>query len=537
MGGLIPFLRSAAEAAETEKGMDEQQAKGLAQSELDAQPEAIEKAANGSPPSETEDAPASSPDETFQPPTEENAPESEASPEDDFEDAEAFIEAVEENPPVTVPRLLGGRRKPRRGKRLEAPDTPPPPKVTPEQKLLLLDTWQRSGLSAGDFGSMVGVSRQALFRWKKQFEEYGPAGLTNEPRPKKRPDKISDLTRRAILMMKKEHPEWGCQRISDMLLRGPALPASPAAVSKCLHEAGYELVEEPTRPHGQRPKRFERARVNQLWQTDLFTFTLKRQNRRVHLVVFLDDHSRFIVSYGLHATASTAMVLETLESGIASYGPPEEVLTDNGPQYVTWRGKSAFVRACEKRGIKHIVATPKRPQTLGKTERFWGTLWRECVESAIFIDLGDARTRIGHFIDYYNFHRTHQGIKGLAPADRFFEAAPEVERTLKARVAANALELARNGTPKAPFYVTGQSGGKGFSVHAEGERVIMTSEDGKRQEVDLVRPEDGGEATALPEPVSPQGLVQGASAEVGNEQPPAPGVSPIDPLLEKGEGA
>ena len=40
-----------------------------------------------------------------------------------------------------------------------------------------------------------------------------------------------------------------------------------------------------------------------------------------------------------------------------------------------------------------IVAAPRRPQTLGKIERFWGTLWRECIESAIFLDLGDARRR------------------------------------------------------------------------------------------------------------------------------------------------
>ena len=97
----------------------------------------------------------------------------------------------------------------------------------------------------------------------------------------------------------------------------------------------------------------------------------------------------------------------------------------------------------EKRGIKQIVATPRRPQTLGKIERFWGTLWRECLESAVFIDLGDARRRIGLFIDHYNFQRPHQGIDGLVPADRFFGAASEVKRTLQARVAANALELAR----------------------------------------------------------------------------------------------
>jgi transposase InsO family protein len=86
-------------------------------------------------------------------------------------------------------------------------------------------------------------------------------------------------------------------------------------------------------------------------------------------------------------------------------------LTDNGSQYVTWRGKSAFSRELEKRGVRQVVASPRHPQTLGKIERFWGTLWRECVEAAIFLDLGDAQRRIGWFIDHYNFQRP---IKGLA---------------------------------------------------------------------------------------------------------------------------
>lgn len=169
---------------------------------------------------------------------------------------------------------------------------------------------------------------------------------------------------------------------------------------------------------------------------------------------------------------------------------PEEILTDNGTQYVTWRGKSAFTKELEKRGIRQVVASPRRPQTLGKIERFWGTLWRECIETAIFLDMADSQRRIGHFIDYYNFQRTHQGIDGLVPADRYFGAGSEVLATLKKRVAANALELARHGVPKKPFYLTGQVGGKSFSVHAEGERVILKRQGEARQEVDLVSPED-----------------------------------------------
>ena len=219
--------------------------------------------------------------------------------------------------------------------------------LTPEQRLLILDTWRRSGLPAGDFGALVGLSKHTLYAWKKKFEEEGPGGLVDRPKGGAKGSKLSELTRRTILMLKETNPTWGCQRISDMLLRGPALPASPTAVAKVLHEAGYRMEEIETAPHPQRDTRFERAAPNSLWQTDLFTFILKRQNRRVYLVAFMDDHSRFIVGYGLHASQSSALVIEVLRASLDAYVPPDEILTDNGTQYITWRGKSAFNRECE----------------------------------------------------------------------------------------------------------------------------------------------------------------------------------------------
>jgi transposase InsO family protein len=434
----------------------------------------------------------------------------------------------------TVPRMLCGPRKggPRA---LHKKGASLRPVLTPQQRLLLLDTWQRSGLPAKDFGDLVNISAHTLYAWKKAFDEEGPAGLMEKPRGGPRGMKLHDLTKRTILMLKEKNPEWGCQRISDMLLRGPALPASPASVAKVLHEAGYETVEESTKPHPDKVRSFERARPNQLWQSDLFTFTLKRQNRRVYLVAFMDDHSRFIVSYGLHASQSTALVMEVLRAAITNYGSPEEILTDNGSQYITWRGKSLFTKELDKRGIRHVVAAPRRPQTLGKVERFWGTLWRELLEGETFVDLGDARNRIGLFIDYYNFQRPHQSLEALAPAERFFGSAPDVLRTLKERVAANALELAKGGIPKKPFYLTGQVGGKAFSVHAEGERVILTQQ-GSREEIELTpppAPEPQPAEDAMPAPVCPQGTVSSKLYDPEHEQPPQPGVSLLDGGMRK----
>jgi transposase InsO family protein len=454
---------------------------------------------------------------------------------DAFLDEEPFPEEPFEE--VRRPRLAGSGKS--KGRRLVKPEESPPPGMTPEQRLLILDTWQRSGLPAGDFAALVGLSKHTLYGWKKKFDQLGPGGLMDQTRGGPKGSRVHELTKRTILMLKQANPEWGCQRISDMLLRGPALPASAGAVARVLHEAGYQMEEVTTHPHPDKQRQFERATPNQLWQTDLFTFVLKRQNRRVYMVAFMDDHSRFITGYGLHASQSTAMVLEVVRAAIVAYGTPQEILTDNGSQYVTWRGTSAFHREMDKRGIKQIVAKPQRPQTLGKIERFWGTLWRECIETSVFLDLEDARRRIGHFIDYYNFQRTHQGIEGLVPADRFFGAASEVLATLRLRVAVNALELARNGLPKAPFYVTGRIGERGFSVHAEGERMILKREGEERTEVDLSGPSaaelpltDSAAARMpgeMPLPVCPDGS---PPCDVPPEEE-APGASPLDVSLRR----
>src|SRR5688572_1509417 len=129
-------------------------------------------------------------------------------------------------PPDVQPR----RRRLRGARRLARPgDTE---SLTGAQRLLLLDTWRRSGLPAGDFAPLVGISKHTLYAWKHKFETEGPAGLEEKPRGGPTGSRLPEVTKRAILMLKQDNPEWGCERISSMLMRGPALPASPQAVAR-----------------------------------------------------------------------------------------------------------------------------------------------------------------------------------------------------------------------------------------------------------------------------------------------------------------
>src|SRR5262245_7232830 len=195
--------------------------------------------------------------------------------------------------PERPPRLLSGRRKGSVYRR--APESEPQvgsQGLSGGQRLLILDAWRRSELTAGEFGKIAGVSSHTLYAWRRRFEALGPAGLDEKKRGAPSGSRVPEATRRAILMMKEEHEEWGCDRIHDMLMRSDGFMASAGAVAKVLREAGYESEGRKSEPHPDKPREFERAKPNQLWQTDLFTFLLKREGRRLYLVGFMDDHSQ-----------------------------------------------------------------------------------------------------------------------------------------------------------------------------------------------------------------------------------------------------
>jgi len=73
---------------------------------------------------------------------------------------------AEEDTTVHLPPLAG---RGRRGRRLVKPEAAKPTTLTAEQRLLLLDTWQRSQLPAGDFAALVGVSKHTLYGWKAKY--------------------------------------------------------------------------------------------------------------------------------------------------------------------------------------------------------------------------------------------------------------------------------------------------------------------------------------------------------------------------------
>src|SRR5688572_8930085 len=339
-----------------------------------------------------------------------------------------------------------------------------------EFKRRAVSLFLEEGFTRNAICAELNVSVGTLDRWVTRYRHLGQQGLHDEasgPHPGQA--KLPPAVTGKIIELKKENPSFGIKRISQWLRRTFFLQASPETVRQKLHQA--ELL----KPRRQRPPRnvtrprfFERATPNQMWQSDIFTFRLG--GRYAYVIAFLDDYSRFIVGADLFRSPTAQAVIEVYRQAIAEFKPPKEMLTDNGRQYTTWRGTSRFEAELKKDGVAHFKSRPHHPMTLGKIERFWESIWQEFLTRAQFESFDAARERIKVWIKYYNHKRPHQGIGGLCPADRFFEIQAELRKTIEAGIKENLLEMALRGVPRAPFYMVGRM---------EGQSVVLRAEKGK----------------------------------------------------------
>ena len=336
-----------------------------------------------------------------------------------------------------------------------------------EFKLRAVKLHLEEGFAATLVAEETGASVSVIHQWVAVYRARGEEGL-RAIATSHREGKVPVPVREQILQIKKENPGFGVKRISQFLRRFFLMQASPETVRRRLKQEG--LIQSPPRPRRNlvRPRFFERATPNQMWQTDIFTFRLG--GRYAYLIGFLDDYSRFIVGADLFRSPTAENVLEVFRVASGEFQPPKEMLTDNGRQYTNWRGVSRFEAEMKKNGIHQFKSRPHHPMTLGKIERFWETIWQEFLTRAQFESFEAARERIRFWIRYYNHKRPHQGIEGLCPADRYFEIASDLRKTIEAGIKENLLEMALRGEPQAPFYMVGRM---------EGQSVILRAEKGK----------------------------------------------------------
>lgn len=360
---------------------------------------------------------------------------------------------------------------------------------TPEERRQAVEAFEKSGLTQKAFAGQWGVSHVTLGQWVRRYVAEGPKGLERlAAGPKKRRGKapLSEALKQEIVAARTVHAGYGWKRLTAWLWRFGGVKVSPSSVRRVSKEAGLEAKPAPKRRRSGKakpPRRFERSRPGELWQSDITYLEVAWRRGPLYLIVFLDDFSRYVVGFGLYTHQRATIALETFEAACARFGRPSEVLTDQGRQYYAWRGKSLFQKLLAKLGIRHVVARAQHPETVGKCERLWESVKKELWERVSPKDLEEAQERLGQYFAHYNHQRPHQSLDGMVPADRFFGVEDEVRRAIEETVAKNAIRLALGEAPRKPLFLVGQIDGQAVSLHGESGRIVVQTPDGVVKEI------------------------------------------------------
>jgi len=260
---------------------------------------------------------------------------------------------------------------------------------------------------------LSGVSRAGYYR------HFGP-------HPPKRDDAdLRDLVQRIAL----DNRHYGYRRIAqqlrrqglivndkrvrrltreDNLLSQRAKPFVPATTDS---RHGFAIV--PNRTRGLIP-----TGLDQIWAADITYVRLAEGF--VYLAAILDAFSRKVIGWAIADCLEASLAIEALDMALAARNPPPDSLihhSDRGVQYAC----GAYQKRLETRKIAASMSRVGNPYDNAKAESFMKTLKTEEVDAKAYLDLDDARRKIGAFIEtVYNPKRLHSALGYKPPAE--FEA-------------------------------------------------------------------------------------------------------------------
>ncbi|XP_049519319.1 uncharacterized protein K02A2.6-like [Dermacentor silvarum] len=162
-----------------------------------------------------------------------------------------------------------------------------------------------------------------------------------------------------------------------------------------------------------------------------------RRWQRVHLdfarrdqhffLVLMDAHSKWVEVFVMTATTSEKTV-EKLRDVFAAYGLPEEIVTDNGPQFTSQH----FGTFLSRNGIRHSKSPPYHPASNGSAERCVQTVKKDLFKQILDEERKGDKKSIQHRIDQFlfSYRNTPSSTTGETPAQIFLSWQPRTRLSL-----------------------------------------------------------------------------------------------------------
>lgn len=299
-------------------------------------------------------------------------------------------------------------------------------RLTYARRLEMVRSIIERGLTPRRAALQAGVSEPTARKWLGRYLAEGAAGLKDRSsRPKYSPTSIRPETALAVVELRR-------RRLTQARI-AQTISVSKSTVGRVLRRARLSRLRdlEPSEP----VVRYEHEHPGDLIHIDTKKLgRIERMGKRVpgssrspigagweYLFVALDDHARigFTDMYPDEAKASAVQFLHNTVAYFRSLGVrPQRILTDNGSAF---RSKD-FGKACGLLKLKHTFTRPYRPQTNGKAERFIQSALREWAYGIAYHHSSERTAMLERWTHHYNWHRPHQGIKGLAPISRLAQS-------------------------------------------------------------------------------------------------------------------
>lgn len=224
--------------------------------------------------------------------------------------------------------------------------------------------------------------------------------------------------REAIRQLAQKRRRWGCPRIIVGLRRG----------GWCDNHKRIERIyrEEALQVRRRRRKRtsaeareplIQATRANQVWAMDFMRDALAN-GRKIRLLNIVDAYSRECLRIEADTSLPGARVVRVLEELRTSRGLPEQIMTDNGPEF-SGRVMDAWAYVRE---VKLHFSEPGKPMQNGYIESFNGKFRDECLNENWFVDLSEVRRITGDYRMHYNQERPHSSLGNLTPMEFIAQA-------------------------------------------------------------------------------------------------------------------
>lgn len=159
---------------------------------------------------------------------------------------------------------------------------------------------------------------------------------------------------------------------------------------------------------------------NQMWSLDFMTDTMQ-SGRKFRALNIIDDYNREALTMVHDTSITSARVVSELDLLCRENGKPEQIRTDNGPEFIS----KALENWCNKNNVEHVFIQPGKPTQNAFIERFNGSYRRDILNAFIFTNLDEIKLMTDEWKEYYNTERPHDALGNLSPKQFLLKHQPE----------------------------------------------------------------------------------------------------------------